>query len=184
MKRKKEYKVGDVFKYKSDHGDDCNGIVSTVGDGIVWLEDFPKNKGYNPYYIETGIEQLGYKNTAGNTCAKQTDTVQTFDTGAKRDNANDKPRPDLIPGGVMLRLGEHFAKGAEKYGERNFELGIPSSRTLASLCRHVEQFKDGDDKEDHLAAIAANTIFLMFNEDKFEFNRDILDLDRYDGWGI
>lgn len=111
--------------------------------------------------------------------AIHTDPVQTFDTGARRDVPNGKSRPDLIPGGVMLRVGEHFGMGAEKYGERNFEKGIPSSRTLASLCRHVEQFKAGDDSEDHLAAIVANAVFLMFNEGKFVGNDEILDLERY-----
>lgn len=109
----------------------------------------------------------------------ETTPVQTFDTGARRDTTEGKSRPDLIPGDVILRIGHHFAMGAEKYGERNFEKGIPSSRTQASLCRHLEQFKSGDTSEDHLAAIASNTIFLMFNENKFEGDRTILDLERY-----
>ena len=87
-----------------------------------------------------------------------------------------KPRPDLIPGSCMLRIGEHFRKGAEQYGERNYQKGIPQSRHLASLCRHLEQYKRGDTDEDHLAAFITNGIFMMFNEANFPDNPEIMDL--------
>lgn len=106
-------------------------------------------------------------------------TTQSFATGAVRDTEEGKPRPDLIPGCCMLRIGKRFGMGAEKYGERNFEKGIPSSRTLASLCRHLEQYKMGDTSEDHLGAIVANAVFLMFNEHKFKGDPTILDLEAY-----
>lgn len=130
---------------------------------------------------DDGLVAVGYFQSRFELVSPEThgQSVQTFDTGARRDVTTGKSRPDLVPGCVMLRVGQHFGMGAEKYGERNFEKGIPSSRTLASLCRHVEQYKAGDESEDHLAAIVANAVFLMFNEHKFEGDTEILDLERY-----
>lgn len=86
---------------------------------------------------------------------------QTFATGAQRDTAENKPRPDLISPFFMFRVGQHLAKGAEHYGERNWEQGIPMSRCLASLERHIQQYKLGLTNEDHLAAIGCNIVFLI-----------------------
>jgi hypothetical protein len=55
-------------------------------------------------------------------------------------------------------------KGAEKYSERNWEKGIPISRCIASLERHLQQYKTGLMDEDHLAAIAVNAQFIMHFE--------------------
>lgn len=81
---------------------------------------------------------------------------QHFLTGAVRDTATGKPRPDLISPFAEERLGAWMALGALKYGERNYEKGMPLSRFLASLCRHLTKFKQGQTDEDHLAAILFN----------------------------
>lgn len=52
---------------------------------------------------------------------------QTFATGAKRDTAENKSRPDLISPFAMWRLGEHLRKGDAKYGQ---DLHIPIPRDL------------------------------------------------------
>jgi len=101
---------------------------------------------------------------------------EVFKSGAQRDTNKNKPRPDLIPGCCSMRVGEHFRLGAEKYGEHNYKKGIPSSRSLASLCRHLEKLKMGYNDEDHLAAIVVNAYFIMFNEWKYEGNKELLDL--------
>jgi hypothetical protein len=89
---------------------------------------------------------------------------ESFALGAVRDVQDDKPRYDLIPPKSLLRLAMHYTRGARKYGDRNYEKGIPNSRTLASLMRHVEAYRLHDTAEDHLAAIAWNAFTLMFFE--------------------
>ena len=86
---------------------------------------------------------------------------QTFETGAARDNDTTKPRPDLISPVATERLALWLARGAARYGDRNWEKGIPLMRTVASLQRHVNQFQQGDTSEDHLAAIMCNAMFLL-----------------------
>jgi len=88
-----------------------------------------------------------------------------FETGAVRDAAEDKPRPDLISPYAQWRKGEWLRLGAIKYAERNWEKGIPFSRCVASMFRHLLQYMMGRKNEDHLAAIAVNAEFLMHYEE-------------------
>jgi len=89
---------------------------------------------------------------------------QTFPTGAVRDTETEKSRPDLISPWALDRLGHWLRRGAEKYAERNWEKGIPFSRCLGSLCRHLLAYQQCRTDEDHLAAILCNAMFLAHYE--------------------
>ena len=88
-----------------------------------------------------------------------------FSTGAKRDTKDNKPALELISPIFLNRLGIHLATGAEHYGERNWEAGIPLSVSVASLLRHINQYREGCQTEDHLAAIACNIMFIIHTEE-------------------
>lgn len=107
---------------------------------------------------------------------KDSGARQEFETGAVRDTENDKPRYDLIPPTALKRLAMLYANGAKKYNEHNWTKGIPMSRCVASLMRHVFQFIEGDIDEDHAAAIIFNVMCIMHYE---EIGRKDLD-DRFD----
>ena len=79
-----------------------------------------------------------------------------YPTGARRDTDEGKPRYDLISHHMLTRVAHHLRKGAEKYGDRNWEKGIPTWRLIASGLRHVYQYIAGDRTEDHLSAIIFN----------------------------
>ena len=96
---------------------------------------------------------------------------QSFDTGAVRDTAEDKPRPDLMSPFAAERIGDWLAIGALKYAERNWEAGIPISRCMASLERHLMAYKMGKDDEDHMAAIATNAMFILHYEQLISMGR-------------
>lgn len=91
-----------------------------------------------------------------------------FDTGAMRDLASDKPRPDLMNPMVDMRLSMHFAKGARKYKERNWEKGIDEERYVASAKRHMNQWLMGEEDEDHLIAWLWNVYCLVATEEMIE----------------
>lgn len=90
---------------------------------------------------------------------------QEFDTGAVRDTQDDKPRFELIPVGPLTRVAELYARGAKKYGDRNWQKGIPDDRVYASLLRHVYAAMEGDVTEDHLAAVVFNVFALMYYQE-------------------
>jgi hypothetical protein len=90
---------------------------------------------------------------------------QDFNTGAVRDKADDKPRPDLVSPFAELREGQWMYEGSVKYADRNWEKGMPISRCIASLQRHLMQYKMGLNDEDHMAAIRCNAGFIMHYEE-------------------
>ena len=97
---------------------------------------------------------------------------QSFGKGmAIRDTADDKPRPDLISPFAEERQGHWLRMGAAKYAERNWENGMPFSRCVASLKRHVMKYQQGKRDEDHLAAIMFNAMALIHYEEMIERGR-------------
>lgn len=93
-----------------------------------------------------------------------------FAGGMVRDTDDDKPRYDLVFDGPMLkRWGEHLTKGAKKYAPRNWmrARGVAEKeRFRESLVRHFFQYLNGDDDEDHAAAIFFNINGLEYMKEK------------------
>lgn len=87
---------------------------------------------------------------------------------AIRDTADDKPRPDLISPFAEERQGHWLRMGARKYAERNWEKGMPFTRCVASLKRHLMRFQQGLKDEDHLAAIMFNAMALIHYEEMID----------------
>jgi hypothetical protein len=106
-----------------------------------------------------------------------------FDGGAVRDTEEGKPRYDLISPWALTRLAYHMAKGAKKYGDRNWEKGMPRSRLFSSALRHLMQALiaadepgdpwdvprmcrgDDEDTEDHLSAAVFNLLAIIHFEE-------------------
>jgi hypothetical protein len=92
-----------------------------------------------------------------------------FSTGAVRDMPEGKGRCDLLPPAAILRLARHFETGAVKYGERNWEKGIPINSFIDSAIRHILKYMDGQDDEDHLVAAAWNLMCAMEMEERLQY---------------
>jgi hypothetical protein len=93
---------------------------------------------------------------------------QKFKTGAVRDIQEGKGRYDLIPPIAMQRLARHYENGAKKYGEHNWEKGIPLSRYIDSLIRHAYKLLLGMEDEDHAAAIAWNAFSYIYTKEMID----------------
>lgn len=100
---------------------------------------------------------------------------QTFPTGMVRDVQTGKPRFDLIPIEGLRRLADLYARGAEKYGEGNWQKGQPYSRAYASLFRHLIDWREGDRSEDHIAAVAWNAFTIMYYEERLPELNDLFE---------
>lgn len=76
-----------------------------------------------------------------------------------------KTRYDLVPSYAQEQYAKVLTKGAEKYAERNWENGMKWSKVLASLERHLQEIKKGEDYDEetgllHSAHIMCNASFL------------------------
>ena len=96
---------------------------------------------------------------------------------AQREIPIGKGRPDLISPFALKRLGVWCEQGAVKYGDRNWEKGMPFSRYVQSLMRHVVKFLCNDKDEDHLAAIMWNAMAIIHHQELKELHWD--DLPKY-----
>lgn len=59
---------------------------------------------------------------------------------------------------MFLEVAIHFEDGAKKYGERNWEKGIPVHRYIDSALRHYLKWIRGDKDESHDRAFCWNII--------------------------
>lgn len=87
-----------------------------------------------------------------------------FKTGAFRDMHAGKGRMDLMPWEALIEVSKHCEAGAEKYGERNCEKGIPIHSLIDSAFRHLAKYTIGMDDEPHLRAAAWNILFALYME--------------------
>jgi len=86
---------------------------------------------------------------------------EQYGTGAVRDTDEGKPRYELIPVAALRRVAQHYANGARKYSDRNWEKGIPISRCYAGALRHLYAFQEGEADEDHLSAVVFNVLAII-----------------------
>ena len=86
---------------------------------------------------------------------------ESHETGAVRDVRTGKGRYDLISPYAIGRLAQLLERGAEKYDARNWEKGFKFSRCIDSAMRHLFQYIEGQNDEDHLAAVLFNIMAVM-----------------------
>jgi dATP/dGTP diphosphohydrolase, N-terminal len=99
--------------------------------------------------------------------------VTTFSTGAVRGTDAENVRFDLITPIGLRRLAETCAEGAEKYGDHNWQRGIPASVMLNHAIRHIYLWLDGDNTEDHLAHACWNILGVCHFEEEMPQMIDI-----------
>ena len=91
------------------------------------------------------------------------------ENGGNRDIAEDKLDYTLLPITALNRITQHYVNGLKKYGRDNWKkLSTPEDieRYKQSMFRHLIQYLEGQDNEDHLAAIVWNAMSLLYFEEK------------------
>lgn len=87
---------------------------------------------------------------------------QSFGTGAVRDVQAHKGRFDLLPWIAIFLVSRIFEDGCIKYGDRNWERGIPIGRYLDSACRHIAKYSIGLRDEPHLSMACWNLLCALW----------------------
>jgi hypothetical protein len=99
-----------------------------------------------------------------NYTVKDSGERSTYPSGAQRDNAEGKGRPELSSAQGLLRVWRWYELGAKKYSDRNWEKGMNISRYCGAAMRHLVKYMWGCDDEDHLAAVMWNCMCIMHHE--------------------
>lgn len=97
---------------------------------------------------------------------KPAEFKESFQTDKGKKFDENKARFDLIPPQPLDEVARVFTIGANKYGDRNWELGISWGRIFAAMCRHAWAFWRGEvydpvDGQHHLASVAWCALVLM-----------------------
>ena len=66
---------------------------------------------------------------------------------------------------MILEVAKHFEEGAKKYGENNWQKGLPVSCYVDSAIRHYLKFRRGDKDEPHERAFVWNIICCIWEVD-------------------
>ena len=104
--------------------------------------------------------------------SETTPGVKQFATGAVRSSDREGQRYDLISPIGLRRLAETCDEGAQKYGDYNWERGMPIGEMLNHAVAHIYNYLAGDRTEDHLAHAAWNLFGAMHSEEKWpELNK-------------
>ena len=90
---------------------------------------------------------------------------EDYSTGARRDVRTEKGRYDLLQVFAIRRIAGVLERGAAKYGDRNFEKGIPLMRYIDSGLRHTFEVIEGKTDEDHAAQAAWNLLSFIQTEE-------------------
>ena len=85
-----------------------------------------------------------------------------FGTGAVRDMSSGKGRFDFMPPFSLFLVSRIYETGCKKYGDRNWEKGIPISSYIDSAERHLQKYKAGLRDEPHLSMAAWNCLCALW----------------------
>lgn len=83
----------------------------------------------------------------------------------------DRPCGDANWSTIFLEVSKHFEEGAEKYGENNWQKGIPVKCYINSAVRHYLKWLRGDKDEPHDRAFCWNIMCAIWTcKNKPELN--------------
>jgi hypothetical protein len=91
-------------------------------------------------------------------------SVREFSTGAVRSLDAESTRYDLISPIGLQAVAETCAEGAAKYGDFNWEKGMPVHDLLNHAIRHVYCYLSGDRSEPHLPHAAWGLLAAIHSE--------------------
>lgn len=80
---------------------------------------------------------------------------------------------------AILKLAEHYAAGAMKYADRNWEKGQDTGRCINSMFHHIRKLEQGRGDEDHRSAALWNCFTIMWEIPRLQDGRLPIELDSF-----
>jgi len=126
----------------------------------------------NEHHTVSDAGVAGWKQLVRDTEAARRPTVRThqegvttkFGTGARRSDTVEAFRYDLLTPIGLREVARTCAEGAAKYGDFNWEKGMPVHDLLNHALAHIYQFLAGDRSEPHLPHAAWNVLAAIHSD--------------------
>lgn len=111
----------------------------------------------------------------GDSLIAESGTTAKFGTGAVRSDTFEEFRYDLVSPIGLREVARACAEGAEKYGDWNWEKGMPVHDLLNHAIAHIYGFLSGDRSEPHLGHAAWNLLAAIHSHELWpHLNNDSL----------
>lgn len=97
---------------------------------------------------------------------RDSEGVVAYEGGSFRERIPGKGLYHCIPANGMRRVAQRYEYGKIKYGNASaYKDGLPVSDCLDSIFRHLWAYLEGDNSEDHLAAVVWGCLAIMYYEE-------------------
>ena len=104
-----------------------------------------------------------FQNTGTTQCLYN--ALHFFADGAYDDRNNENRTSTQNYATMLLEVAKHFEEGAKKYGENNWQKGIPVNCYIDSAIRHYIEWLRGDKVEPHDRAFVWNLMCCIWEVD-------------------
>ena len=135
---RREFETGAIRDIQKGKGR-CDLMPLDVVGGIYSMYLGPNN------LVTRTLSSIYNFQQAGDTCYLM-DSISNFEFDSNWDDFES----------MFLDVAKHFEEGAKKYGERNWQKGIPARCYIDSAVRHLLKYERGDDDEPHDRAFVWN----------------------------
>lgn len=115
-------------------------------------------------YRQAGPVERKVYGMEGDKPAASEGTTAKFGTGAVRSDTFEEFRYDLVSPIGLREVARACAEGAQKYGDWNWEKGMPVHDLLNHAIAHIYQFLAGDRSEPHLGHAAWNLLAAIHSD--------------------
>ena len=142
------------------------------------VRDIQEGKGrcdLMPLDVVAGFFRAGCNNEAAEVIEGIYKYQTTHSVGYLVDVVMDFMNGDGFPDAdtALLEVSKHFEEGAKKYGENNWQKGIPESSYIDSAVRHYLKWLRMDDDERHDRAFVWNIMCLIWTHEHITTNPEI-----------
>ena len=144
------------------------------------VRDIQKGKGRCDLMPLDVVAEL-FLNVGNDAAANVTEGIYKYQTthyaGYLRDVVTDFMKGDGFPdlATALLEVSKHFEEGALKYGENNWQKGIPESSYIDSAVRHYLKWLRGDDDERHDRAFVWNIMCSIWTHEHITDKQSVTD---------
>lgn len=97
---------------------------------------------------------------------KSMNNLRYFEGGSCRDRTPGRGIYSCFPMNGLKRLAQRYEYGNLKYGDaEGYKRGLPVKDSMDSMFRHMVAYLEGDNSEDHMAAVAWGAMCIMYMEE-------------------